>query len=66
VVCPGFSDWRRSLGLREIARRAGRDVKAVHTDVHVLLDTGLLDRADDGMIVLPFDAVHVDLLLKAP
>jgi predicted transcriptional regulator len=32
------------LAIREIARRLGRDVKAVHGDVHALLDAGLLDR----------------------
>ena len=53
------------LAIREIARRLGRDVKAVHADVHALLDAGLLDRADDGRIVFRFDAVHVDFTLHA-
>lgn len=53
------------LAIREIARRLDRDVKAVHTDVHVLLNTGILQTADDGRIVFPFDAVHVDFVLKA-
>lgn len=54
-----------TLSLREVARRIGRDVKAVHGDVHALLDTGLLDKTDDGKIIFPYDAVHVDFLLKA-
>lgn len=53
------------LAIREIARRLGRDVKAVHGDVHALLDAGVLDRADDGRIVFRFDAVHVDFTLHA-
>lgn len=52
------------LALREIARRVGRDVKGVHTDVHALLLAGVLDRIEEGF-VLPFDAVHVDFTLQA-
>jgi predicted transcriptional regulator len=53
------------LSLREAARRVGRDVKSVHGDVHALLDVGLLQKTVDGRIVFPFDAVHVDFVLKA-
>lgn len=53
------------MRIREAARRLGRDVKAVHGDVHTLLDTGLLQKTDDGRIEFPFDAVHVDFTLKA-
>jgi predicted transcriptional regulator len=51
--------------LREAARRAGRDVKAVHSDVHALLAVGVLRKSADGKIEFPFDAVHVDFVLKA-
>lgn len=54
-----------AMTLREAARRAGRDVKAVHGDVHALLAAGVLRRNSDGKIDFPFDAVHVDFLLKA-
>lgn len=53
------------LTIREISRRLGRDVKAVHGDVHALLGAGLLDKADDGRIVFRFDGVHVDFTLHA-
>lgn len=53
------------MSIRESARRVGRDVKAVHGDVHALLDAGVLDRADDGRIVFPYEAVHVDFVLQA-
>jgi predicted transcriptional regulator len=53
------------ITIREAARRIGRDVKAVHSDVHALLNTGLLQKTDNGRIVFPFDAVHVDFMLKA-
>ena len=53
------------MTIREAARRVGRDVKAVHGDVHVLLDAGVLDRTDDRRIVFPYDAIHVDFVLQA-
>jgi predicted transcriptional regulator len=53
------------VSIREAARRAGRDVKAVHGDVTALLNAGVLNRADDGRILFPFDAVKVEFLLKA-
>jgi len=33
--------------------------------VHVLLNAGILQKTDKGLIVFPFDAVHVDFMLKA-
>jgi len=53
------------VSIREAARRAGRDVKAVHGDVTALLNAGVLDRTDDGQIVFPFEAVKVEFLLQA-
>ena len=53
-----------TLALREIARRVDRDVSSVHADVHVLLNAGIIDRRANGFI-FPYDAVHVDFLLKA-
>lgn len=51
--------------IREAARRVGRDVKAVHGDVRALLNAGLLDKTEDGKIVFPYDAIHVDFVVKA-
>lgn len=51
--------------IREAARRVERDVKAVHSDVQALLACGVLDKTDDGKIEFPYDAVHVDFMLKA-
>lgn len=53
------------VSIREAARRAGRDVKAVHGDVTALLNVGVLDRTEDGRIVFPFEAVKVEFLLQA-
>lgn len=52
------------MTIRELARRLGRDVKAVHGDVHALLNAGILQKTDSGQIVFPFDALHVDFVLK--
>ena len=54
-----------AMTLREAARRVERDVKAVHGDVHALLDAGVLDRTEDGRVAFPYDAVHVDFILTA-
>ena len=50
--------------LREAARRLERDVKAVHGDVHALLDAGILRKTEKGRIEFPFDTVHVNFVLK--
>jgi len=47
------------VSIREAARRAGRDVKAVHGDVTALLDAGILNRTPKGKIEFPFDAIKV-------
>ncbi len=54
-----------AMSIREAARRVERDVKAVHGDVTALLNAGLLSKTNDGMIVFPYDAIHVDFMLKA-
>lgn len=53
------------VSIREAARRVNRDVKAVHGDVTALLDAGVLDRAEGGGIVFPYEAVKVEFLLQA-
>lgn len=53
-----------ALSLREIARRVGRDVKAVHGDVHALTSAGIIDRTEAGFI-FPYDGIHVDFTIMA-
>jgi predicted transcriptional regulator len=53
------------MTIREAARRVDRDVKAVHGDVHALLSAGIVQKTADGLIVFPFDAVRVDVMLRA-
>ncbi len=51
-----------AMPIREVARRVGRDVKAVHGDVHALLAAGIIEREGKG-VRFPYDAVHVDFML---
>lgn len=53
------------VSIREAARRVGRDVKAVHGDVTALLNAGVLERAEGGGIVFPFEVVKVEFMLQA-
>ena len=54
-----------AISIREASRRMGRDVKAVHGDVQMLLNVGILRKTDKGQIEFPFDALRVDFMLKA-
>ena len=51
--------------IRAAARRVNRDVKAVHGDMHTLLNAGILQKTADGLVVFPFDAIRVDVMLHA-
>ena len=53
------------LTIREVARRVERDVKAVHGDVHRLIDAGLLERTETSRVTFPFDAIRVEFTLRA-
>lgn len=50
------------LSIREVARRVGRDVKAVHGDVTALVNAGVVER-DGRKVVFPYDGVRVDFVL---
>ena len=53
------------LTIREIARRAQRDVRAVHSDVHTLLRSGVIDKTDDDRMILPYKVVKFDFMLDS-
>lgn len=53
------------LSIRETARRVSRDVKAVHGDVTALLIAGVLRKTEAGLVEFPFDAIKVDVVLRA-
>ncbi len=53
------------MTIREAARRLQRDVKAVHGDVQALLKAGILQKTGKGLIIFPYEAMHVDFMLNA-
>src|SRR2546427_8772183 len=53
------------VSIREAARRVGRDVKAVHSDITALLNAGVLDRADSGGVVFSFEGLEIEIFLLA-
>ncbi len=52
-------------GVRELARRVGRDVRAVHTDAQRLIGIGLIERAEHGKLEFPYSGVHLELDWRA-
>ena len=47
--------------VREVARRVGRNVKAVHRDMAALVKAGLLDRGEGGRLSFPYDGVRMEV-----
>jgi hypothetical protein len=37
----------------------------VHGGVHALLNAGILQKTEDGLIIFPYDAIRVDIMLHA-
>jgi len=54
-----------AVSIREASRLVERDVKSVHGDVQVLLEAGVIQKNDDGMIIFPYDAIHVDFVITS-
>ena len=54
-----------AMSIRELARRVGRDVKGVHADVQALTKCGVLHKVEDGRIIFPYSAVHIDVMVEA-
>jgi predicted transcriptional regulator len=50
--------------VRELARRAGRDVKRVHEDILALADLGVVERTPRGGVICPYSDIHVDMHLR--
>ena len=48
------------LSIYQLAKRLERDYKNVHTDVTALAQIGLIDRAADGRISVPWDVVRAE------
>lgn len=53
------------IGVRELARRVGRDVRVVHADAQRLAGIGLIEKLPNSKLYFPYDAVHLELSFKA-
>ena len=53
------------VGIRELARRLGRDPSRIHQDAAILIELGLLEKSDTGSLKCPFKDIHVDMHLGA-
>lgn len=71
VVTPKRLDILRApaggepAAIRDVARRVARDVKAVHGDVHALIDAGLIEDAGRPGLRFGYDAVRAELTAAA-
>ncbi len=52
------------ISIREVARRVNRDVQAVHRDVTTLINSGVIDRSEKG-VVFPYDGIHFEFDIVA-
>jgi len=52
-------------GIRPLARALERDVKRVHDDVSTLVDWGIVERTEAGLVHVPYDVIHADFNLSA-
>jgi len=52
------------IGVRELARRLGRDVKRVHEDAAALVELGLIEKTTSGALICPYADIHVDMHLR--
>lgn len=55
-------DTLRRMGassMYALAKTADRNYSNVHTDVSRLLELGLIERTEDGMVSVPFEAIEI-------
>ena len=51
--------------IRGLARSLDRDVKRVHDDVTAIIDWGLVERINEGMVHVPYSVIHAEFDLRA-
>jgi predicted transcriptional regulator len=51
--------------VRGLARALDRDVKRVHDDVMAMIEWGLVERNDEGLVHVPYSVIHAAFDLKA-
>lgn len=53
------------LGVRALARALGRDVKRLHDDASAMVEIGMVEKAEDGKLAVPFDEIRADFVMKS-
>jgi predicted transcriptional regulator len=53
------------LSIRALSILLKRDYKSVHNDVQILLNAGLVDKTDDGLVEVTWDKINADFDLMA-
>ena len=53
------------LSIYAVARRLARNYKIVHADVNRLIELGLLEKQDDGRLVVPYRSIVAEIKLAA-
>lgn len=56
---------RGAGSIRALAAALGRDYKAVHSDVMALIEIGLIERDEAGLISVPWSRISADMDLAA-
>ena len=51
--------------IRGLARALERDVKRVHDDVTAMIEWGLVERDEKGLVLVPYKVIHAAFDLKA-
>jgi predicted transcriptional regulator len=51
--------------IRALSKALGRDYKNVHADVAELVQIGLIERTDEGLVQVPWDEIDAHLRLAA-
>ncbi len=49
------------ISIRRLAGLLGRDYRGVHADVAMLREVGLIDRTDDGKILVPWSRITAEM-----
>jgi len=52
------------ISLRGLARLLGREVRRVWDDVHALLDSGIVEKNDEGKLFVPYTEINAGFTLR--
>jgi predicted transcriptional regulator len=53
------------IGVRALARTLNRDVKRVHDDASGLIEVGMIEKTQNGKLMVPFDEIRADFVMRS-